>query len=114
MADRSYKAFVVEGEAREPLIIKNISYVFFKYANFEICLMNRKNVIDYDFYINEITPYEIYCMEKCEIEQGKVFTLSAFPEFLLDYHGIRLWNSCVKHTRNKLHEVYCSKRLYVN
>ena len=36
MADRSYKAFIVEGEAREPLIIKNISNVFFKKANFKI------------------------------------------------------------------------------
>ena len=36
MADKDYKAFIVEGEAREPLIIDNISQVFFKHANFKI------------------------------------------------------------------------------
>ena len=36
MADNDYKAFIVEGEAREPLIIDNISQVFFKHANFKI------------------------------------------------------------------------------
>ena len=36
MADNDYKAFIVEGEAREPLIINNISNVFFKHANFKI------------------------------------------------------------------------------
>lgn len=36
MADKDYKAFIVEGEAREPLIIDNISKVFFMHANFKI------------------------------------------------------------------------------
>lgn len=36
MADKDYKAFIVEGEAREPLIIDNISKVFFSRANFKI------------------------------------------------------------------------------
>ena len=36
MADRDYKAFIVEGEAREPLIIDNISKVFFGHGNFKI------------------------------------------------------------------------------
>ena len=36
MADKDYKAFIVEGEAREPLIIDNISKVFFSHANFKI------------------------------------------------------------------------------
>ena len=29
MADKDYKAFIVEGEAREPQVIDNISQVFF-------------------------------------------------------------------------------------
>ena len=36
MADRDYKAFIVEGEAREPIIMNNISKVFFSHANFKI------------------------------------------------------------------------------
>ena len=36
MADKDYKAFIVEGEAREPLIIENISKVFFVHGNFKI------------------------------------------------------------------------------
>ena len=35
MADRDYKAFIVEGEAREPQIIDNISKVFFSHGNFK-------------------------------------------------------------------------------
>ena len=34
MADKDYKAFIVEGEAREPQVIDNISKVFFKHGNF--------------------------------------------------------------------------------
>ena len=36
MADRDYKAFIVEGEVREPLIIDNILKVFFSHGNFKI------------------------------------------------------------------------------
>ena len=36
MAEKDYKAFIVEGEAREPLIIDNISKVFFAHENFKI------------------------------------------------------------------------------
>ena len=36
MADRDYKAFIVEGEAREPQIIDNIPKVFFSHGNFKI------------------------------------------------------------------------------
>ena len=36
MADKDYKAFIVEGEAREPQVIDNISKVFFKHGNFKV------------------------------------------------------------------------------
>ena len=36
MAYRDYKVFIVEGEAREPLIIDNISKVFFSHGNIKI------------------------------------------------------------------------------
>ena len=36
MENRDYKAFIVEGEAREPQVIDNISKVFFSHGNFKI------------------------------------------------------------------------------
>ena len=36
MADKDYKAFIVEGEVREPQVIDNISKVFFTHGNFKI------------------------------------------------------------------------------
>ena len=46
MADNDYKAFIVEGEAREPLIIDNISKVFFTHANFKIITLPAGQNID--------------------------------------------------------------------
>lgn len=36
MADKDYKAFIVEGEAREPQIIDNISKIFFSHGNYTV------------------------------------------------------------------------------
>ena len=36
MGERDYKAFIVEGEVREPQIIDNISKVFFSHGNVKI------------------------------------------------------------------------------
>ena len=36
MADKDYKAFIVEGEAREPQIIENLSRIFFRQENVKI------------------------------------------------------------------------------
>jgi hypothetical protein len=36
MVDKDYKTFIVEGEAREPQVIDNISKVFFKHGNLKI------------------------------------------------------------------------------
>ena len=62
------------------------------------CLMDRKDVISYEQYETEISPFEIYEIEKNKIDEQGVFILSAFPEFLLDYFGIKLWKTSVKHT----------------
>ena len=66
------------------------------------CLMNEEEMISYNTYIDTVTPREVQLMEKREYNKGYVFILSAFPEFLLDYYGIRLWKTCVKHTGNQL------------
>jgi len=171
MVDRDYKAFIVEGEAREPLIIDNISKVFFGHGNFKIitlpagqniymlwkrlkeddfepgvcgkkdncfvmhedlgnckflsaehsiypqfnaysfeiwkeviavfsmrlsCLVNQAGTMSYDQYAEAINPLEILKLEEKEIPKNRVFVLSAFPEFLLDYFGVKLWKTCVK------------------
>ena len=36
MADKDYKAFIVEGKVREPQVIDNISKVFFTHGNFKV------------------------------------------------------------------------------
>ena len=188
MANRDYKAFIVEGEAREPLIIDNISKVFFNHGNFEIItlpageniymLWKKLKEDDFDTDIIEVLREsnkgireqladltrddfsEVYLffdynahqtnlgksddanvvnqmLESFnnETENGKLYIsypmvealrdfeagicgkeqecyvpiekLSAFPEFLVDYFGLKLWKTCVKHTRNKLYNQKC-------
>ena len=143
MADRDYKAFIVEGEVREPQVIDNISKVFFTHGNFTIitlpageniymlwkklkaddfdtwkeiidvfamrisCLFGLSDTVEYEQYSYEVTPYEIYAMEEKESENQRVFVLSAFPEFLVDYFGVKLWKTCVKHTKNQLDKQIC-------
>lgn len=46
-------------------------------------------------------PCEIYVRETKEAEKQGVFVLSAFPEFLVDYFGVKLWKTSVKHTKNE-------------
>lgn len=62
------------------------------------CLMDSDSIITYKQYVEMASPYAIYKMEKNEIQEHRVFVLSAFPEFLLDYLGIKLWRVCVRHT----------------
>lgn len=96
------------------------AYSQFKMYNFEIwkdsidvfsmrlsCLMEQANTISYDKYIETISPQEILKLEKREIRKNRVFVLSAFPEFLLDYFGVKLWKTCVKHTMNLLEKQAC-------
>lgn len=220
MADAAYKAFIVEGEAREPLIIDNISKIFFSHKNFKIitlpagqniymlwkkldeddfdtdiievlredheelaehnetengklyisypmvealrdfepeicgkgencyiaideignyktvsaeraiypqfknydfdiwkeaidvfsmkisCLMGRSDLMDYELYTEKVDPYEIFKLQENEIQKHRVFILSAFPEFLVDYFGVKLWRKCARH-RNRLETQAC-------
>lgn len=71
------------------------------------CLMNLARTIDYELYVEKINPYEILQLEKTEIEKKRVFILSAFPEFLLDYFGVKLWKTCVRHPKNMLEKKEC-------
>lgn len=214
MADKDYKAFIVEGEAREPQIIDNISKVFFKHGNLKIitlpageniymlwnklkaddgdvinqmlesfdnetengklyisypmvealrdfeagtcgngdncfveisdlaeyknissrnslnphfrdynidvwkeivdvfsmrisCLLGNAEVISYEQYLDEANPHDIFMCEQALAGNNKVFIISAFPEFLVDYFGMKLWRTCVKHAKNQLDICNC-------
>ena len=118
MADKDYKAFIVEGEAREPQVIDNISRVFFKHGNLKIitvdvfsmrisCLLGTAEVISYEQYLDEANPHDIFMCEQALAGNNKVFIISAFPEFLVDYFGIKLWRTCVKHAKNQLDICNC-------
>ena len=135
MADRDYKVFIVEGEARKPLIIDNISKVFFSHGNIKIitlpageniymlwkklkaddfdtdiidvfamrvsCLFGSADTLEYVNYSEKISSYEVYIREENETQEEGVFVLSAFPEFLVDYFGQKLWRNSVSHKKNK-------------
>lgn len=168
MADKDYKAFIVEGEAREPQVIDNISKVFFKHGNLKIITLpvgeniymlwkklkaddfdtdiievlresnkkireqleglsrddfsevflffdydvHQKNlgnaeVISYEQYLDEANPHDIFMCEQALAGNNKVFIISAFPEFLVDYFGMKLWRTCVKHAKNQLDICNC-------
>ena len=61
------------------------------------CLIDSDRTVTYEQYTKDISPYEIYKREEYEIKKQMIFVLSAFPEFLLDYFGVKLWRTCVKH-----------------
>lgn len=77
------------------------------------CLYGMAETMKYEQYSNEVTPSEIYVMEEKETEKQRVFILSAFPEFLLDYFGVKLWKTSVRHTRNRRNRLECGRKLFL-
>lgn len=71
------------------------------------CLYEMPNTMKYEQYSSEVTPYAVYAMEAKKAENQKVFVLSTFPEFLVDYFGVKLWKACVKHTKNQRDKLVC-------
>lgn len=114
MERKNYKAFIVEGEDREIQIIENLRKVYFKHSNVTIISipagqniymlwkrMNKNELLSFEQYRNEITPLEIYEKQKRYIERMRVFVLSAFPEFILDYFNYKFWRTTVAYTNWK-------------
>ena len=64
------------------------------------CLFGMVDTMEYGKYSEIVNPYEIYVLEEMESEKDRVFVLSAFPEFLVDYYGVKLWKTCAKQKRN--------------
>lgn len=50
---------------------------------------------------------EIYSLEEKKMQKEGVFVLSAFPEFLVDYYGVKLWRTCVPHKINQRKNQEC-------
>lgn len=89
MADRDYKAFIVEGEVREPQIIDNISKVFFVHGNFKIItlpageniymLWKKLKADDVDAIVQMLKSFNN------ETENGKLYISYPMVEALRDY-----------------------------
>ena len=71
------------------------------------CLLGNAEVISYEQYLDEASPYDIFMCEQTLAGNNKVFIISAFPEFLVDYFGMKLWKTCVKHAKNQWGICYC-------
>lgn len=57
------------------------------------CLFSKEN-IDFQWYRDAVSPRSIYCVERqIGEQQGDVFVLSAFPEFLFDYFKLDFWKT---------------------
>ena len=108
--------YVAVGQMKE---YKNVSSVrsanpHFKEYDYEIwkdiidvfamrisCLFGLADTLEYETYSEMASPYGIYVLEEEETQKNRVFVLSAFPEFLVDYFGVKLWRTCVKHRKNQ-------------
>ena len=73
------------------------------------CLYELADMIEYEQYVRELTPGKIYTMEVRREENQGVFVLSAFPEFLLDYFGVKLWKTSVRHKKSQKSWLECKE-----
>lgn len=71
------------------------------------CLLGFADTLVYEMYSEIARPYDIYAQEEKESRKDRVFVLSAFPEFLVDYYGVKLWRACVKHRKNQRESQGC-------
>lgn len=70
------------------------------------CLFGLATVMAYEDYMEYVNPLAVYSLEERKVmEKQGVFVLSAFPEFLVDYFGIKIWKNCIKQKRNRVGEV---------
>ena len=65
------------------------------------CLFGAVDTLEYERYSEMVDPYAIYSREKTKTLNETVFVLSAFPEFLVDYYGGKLWRTCARHRKNQ-------------
>lgn len=60
------------------------------------CLYGFDKVMEYEKYKTLVSPKDVYMREKKWLDIGKVFIISAFPQFLLDYHKFSFWHNMIK------------------
>lgn len=89
---------------------KNIIEV---YSMRTACLFDSDVVPSYDQYRNTmcVEPEKIYQLQKIQLHESGVVIISAFPEFLIDYYGVRLWKTCVKHTKISMCYDICKRKI---
>lgn len=73
------------------------------------CLFEQEYVIKFEEYRKRITPLSIFMQQLLHIQEGKVFVLSAFPAFLLEYHKEPFWKKHVKQRKLCSHGGGCCK-----
>lgn len=66
--------------------------IFTFVENISKVLYESKKRLLYKEYRKNVSPSNIYKKQKNFICKGKIFILSAFPEFLLDYFNEKFWN----------------------
>lgn len=60
------------------------------------CLYEYGHIMSFDEYRKEVYPGAVFEKEKKYMADNSIFIISAFPEFLLDYHKKSFWMSLVK------------------
>lgn len=96
-----YKGIVGDGNANASLRMEYGRWkdVIELFALRVRCLLELES-ISYDLYGQLVTPLVLFKAQRVECEaNNRVFVLSAFPEFLLDYYGRSFWNSHVRRRR---------------
>lgn len=73
------------------------------------CLFCLTEAISFEGYRNLTSPLQIFMKQGCYISDRRIFVLSAFPEFLLDYFGKMFWITNVKRSTGSL--TSCGHRL---
>lgn len=71
------------------------------------CLFERCQTFSYEEYSVSTNPLQVYIREEQEFQKDRVLILSAFPEFLVDYFGKKLWTRCVSLMKNQRDILQC-------
>ena len=86
---------------------KEIFEAFAKKISF---FFGKKEIFTYEKYATTVSPITIQKLEEKQFQEGKVFVISAFPSFIADYFGARLWNSFLRNTGNHLEKTNCKRK----